>query len=180
MSNEALEKEIQEKGLTAPRITPEHIESILSRSIAAYHVFDGSQLTVCCLTLPNGFTLTGESACASPENFDEEIGRKIALKQAADKLWMLEGYVLKQRLYETASISPPLDGSDMPTWQESVLYEKEELAAKLDKLTKFLYSDDSNEVAPVELDLLNMQKDYMTNYVAILDARIVKFNLSTS
>ena len=57
-------------------------------------------LTFCVLTLKNGFTVTGESACASSENFDAEIGRKIARENAVNKVWMLEGYLLKQRLYE--------------------------------------------------------------------------------
>ncbi|WP_249451677.1 Gp49 family protein, partial [Escherichia coli] len=46
------------------------------------------------------FTVTGESACASPENFDAEIGRKIARQNAVNKIWMLEGYLLKQKLSE--------------------------------------------------------------------------------
>ena len=57
-------------------------------------------LTICIITLRNGFTVTGESACASPENFDAEIGKKIARANAIDKIWPLEGYLLKQRLFE--------------------------------------------------------------------------------
>lgn len=48
----------------------------------------------------NGFTVTGESACASPENFDPEIGRKITRQNAIAKIWPLEGYLLKQQLHE--------------------------------------------------------------------------------
>jgi hypothetical protein len=57
-------------------------------------------LTFCVLVLKNGFTVTGESACASPENFDEEIGRKIARANAEQKIWPLMGYELKQRLIQ--------------------------------------------------------------------------------
>ena len=57
-------------------------------------------LTFCVLVLRNGFTVTGESACASPENFDPEIGRKIARENAVNKIWLLEGYLLKQKLSE--------------------------------------------------------------------------------
>ncbi|HHW8768572.1 TPA: Gp49 family protein, partial [Salmonella enterica] len=57
-------------------------------------------LTFCVLVLKNGFTVTGESACASPENFDPEIGRKIARSNAIAKIWPLEGYLLKQQLHE--------------------------------------------------------------------------------
>jgi len=97
MNNQEVEAEIQAKGLTAPRITEADINACIVRT--QYHVFSGSQLTVCCLTLRNGFTVTGESACASPENFDEELGRKIAYGNAHGKVWAFEAYLLKQRLW---------------------------------------------------------------------------------
>lgn len=101
MSDEAaIESEIQAKGLTAPRLTPDLIDAAIVA--ADYHVFGTTQLTVCCLTLRNGFTVTGESACASPENFDAALGRQIARSNARDKIWMLEGYLLKQRLHDAA------------------------------------------------------------------------------
>jgi hypothetical protein len=59
-------------------------------------------LTFCVIILKNGFTVTGESACVSPESFDAEIGRKIARTNAVNKIWPLMGYVLKQRLSEGA------------------------------------------------------------------------------
>lgn len=58
-------------------------------------------LTFCVLVLRNGFTVTGESACASPENFDADLGRKIARQNAINKVWPLMGYALKQRLSES-------------------------------------------------------------------------------
>ena len=95
-SEDELEKEINERGLNAPRLTPVMIGQTISA--ADYHVFAGSNLTVCCLTLKNGFTVTGESACASPENFDAEIGRKVAYENARQKIWALEGYLLRDKL----------------------------------------------------------------------------------
>lgn len=52
-------------------------------------------LTFCVLVLQNGFTVTGESACVTPENFDADIGRKVAREKAKEKIWPLLGYVLK-------------------------------------------------------------------------------------
>lgn len=96
MTEQSIELEIQAKGLNAPRLTPALIDAAISGE--DYHVFPGTTLTVCCLTLRNGFTVTGESAAASPANFDKEIGRKIARENARDKIWTLEGYLLKERL----------------------------------------------------------------------------------
>lgn len=97
MPNETeIEKEIQAKGLVAPRLTPSLIdETIVSEQ---YHVFAGTTLTVCALTLRNGYIVTGESAAASPENFDQAIGRKIARENARNKIWALEGYLLREKL----------------------------------------------------------------------------------
>lgn len=107
-----IEQEIQAKGLTAPRITMDAVEA----NIASEHYFTAGDaaypgevagsayvqlqlLTFCVLVLKNGFTVTGESACASPENFDAELGRKIARRNAVDKIWPLMGYELKTRLH---------------------------------------------------------------------------------
>lgn len=93
---QAIEKEIQSKGLNAPRLNPQHIDDTIKSE--AYHVFPGTTLTVCALTLKNGFHVVGESAAASPENFNEEIGRKIARDNARGKIWALEGYLLRSKL----------------------------------------------------------------------------------
>lgn len=124
MKDSSIEKEIQDKGLTKPRITPQHIDD----SIQSVHYFTAADgyagsiafseefnelsdearvicppeqlelLTICVIILKNGFTVTGESACASPENFNKEIGCKVAYENAKDKIWMLEGYLLKDKL----------------------------------------------------------------------------------
>ncbi len=116
MIDEQVEQEIQDKGLTAPRVTPADIEANIKEEHyftagdALVHVYQGGPawqatstavdlLTFCVLVLNNGFTVTGESACASPENFDAEIGRKIARQTAVNKLWPLMGYALKQQLH---------------------------------------------------------------------------------
>lgn len=119
MNDQQIEQEIQAKGLTAPRVTPADLEA----NIASEHYFTAGQgvsgeessrdeqpyqfcyessldlLTFCVLVLKNGFTVTGESACASPENFDPELGRKIARQNAVAKVWPLMGYELKCRLH---------------------------------------------------------------------------------
>lgn len=97
----AIEKEIQDKGLNAPRLTPEHIDATIKSE--AFYIFPGTTMTVCCLTLQNGFQVIGQSAAASPANFDEEIGRKISRANARQEIWALEGYLLKQQLVQYAA-----------------------------------------------------------------------------
>lgn len=109
-----IEQEINQKGLTAPRITPQDIES----NITSEYYFTASdalatstgipselsRLTFCVLILGNGFTVTGESACASPENFDADIGKKIARQNAILKIWPLMGYQLRTDLSRSNGI----------------------------------------------------------------------------
>ena len=115
-NDQSIEAQIQAKGKTAPRITPADVEA----NIASEHYFTAAEgcagrcamavqpngwvqplglLTFCVLVLRNGFTVTGESACASPENFDAEIGRNIARQNAVQKIWPLLGFALKERLH---------------------------------------------------------------------------------
>lgn len=104
MNDSAIENEIQAKGLTAPRVTPQQIEASIVEEQA--HVFAGTTVTVVCLVLRNGFTVIGESACASPENFDAQLGLKIARENAKQKIWALEGYLLRQKLFEADPRQP--------------------------------------------------------------------------
>jgi len=115
MNDQTIEQEIQDKGLTAPRITPADIEANITSAFyftadegvegASRHLPNSvragtalSLLTFCVLVLRNGFTVTGESACASPENFDAEIGRKVARDNAVEKVWPLMYYELRSKL----------------------------------------------------------------------------------
>ena len=102
MNENQIEAEIQAKGLDAPRLSPEKIDAVIISE--GYNVFPGTALTVCCLTLRNGFTVTGESAAVSLANFDEELGRKIARQHARDKIWALEGYLLREKLARAEAV----------------------------------------------------------------------------
>lgn len=126
-TDQAIEQEIQAKGLTAPRVTPDDIKANIksehyftalegvmgaSRLGTGLNIVESAKdtanasrslghlglLTFCVLVMRNGFTVTGESACASPENFDAEMGRKIARENAINKVWPLMGYELRTKL----------------------------------------------------------------------------------
>lgn len=121
MNDQTIEQEIQTKGLTAPRITPADIEANIDSEVyfTAEHGVEGAMarlelhsvhhhggmhtghlglLTFCVLVLKNGYTVHGVSACASPENFDADLGRKIARQNAVAEIWPLMGYELRNRL----------------------------------------------------------------------------------
>lgn len=103
MTDQAIEKEIQAKGLTAPRITPADIEALMARVTYVTVVPEGTTSTFTHAYLDGRFSLaTGHSACVSPENFNAEIGAKVAKGKAEaaarDKLWELEGYALYKKL----------------------------------------------------------------------------------
>jgi hypothetical protein len=96
MDEQTLENEIAAKGLTAPRITPEHIDAQIANR--HFDVLPGTSLMRCVLTLKNGFQVTGESASASLENFDADIGKRLAFERARNKIWPLESYRLRSKL----------------------------------------------------------------------------------
>lgn len=128
---QVFESVIQQKGLTAPRITPYDIDA----AIASKHFFTAAEgvhgayfannmvyvgdmpndvntvslplLTICVLVLRNGFTVTGESACASPENFNRQIGQQIAYQNARDKIWPLLGFQLRCVLFQEVTAPHP-------------------------------------------------------------------------
>lgn len=117
-TDDEIEREIVDKGLTAPRVTPDSIAA----KIKSEHYFTASQgcygaeaeaegrldkipesldrLTFCVLVLENGFTVTGKSAPASAANFDPELGEKIAKADAVNQIWPLEGYLLREKLHQ--------------------------------------------------------------------------------
>lgn len=76
------------------KLTPEILESKIKD--VQYHQFEGTTVTVCCMTLENGFNVIGESACISPANFDAEIGKTVACDNAFEQLWKLYGFDAKQ------------------------------------------------------------------------------------
>lgn len=100
MKESDIEKEIINKGLIAARITPKMIDEIIISE--TFTVLPSGKAMVCELTLKNGFTVRGESACVSKANFNQEIGENISRDNARNKVWELEGYRLQQDLYVTS------------------------------------------------------------------------------
>ena len=125
-------------------------------------------LTLCVIVLKNGFTVTGESACADPAKFDAEIGRKIARANALNKVWPLMGYVLRSQLAGMSGLLEPEGHKDR------VRVEASDLALKLKKLGAFIETD-MGGIPPVDQQSLKDQYKAMSEYLDILKARINRF-----
>ena len=119
MTKPIIEQEIQVKANKAPRVTPADIQAeivsvhyfvasdAIQHSLAVHEHKDGWKLggtqflTFCVIQMRNGFTVTGESACASAENYNAEVGRKIARENAVNKIWPLMGFRLRDKLAQS-------------------------------------------------------------------------------
>lgn len=93
MTEKQVEQEIQDKNLNAPRLTPTDIDSTIKAQ--EYFRVANTTTTVCAIILNNNYVVIGKSAAVSMENFDEELGRKIAFDDAREQIWALEGYCMK-------------------------------------------------------------------------------------
>lgn len=85
------------------KVTKEAIEKKIVKT--DYMVLPDSTVTLCNITLDNGYSVRGESACVDKRNFNIEIGKGLAHKQAFDKIWALEGYALAERRLERSKMS---------------------------------------------------------------------------
>lgn len=144
------------------KVTKEDLEHLVAQSKTTFTNPAGT-LTHCVITLPCGYTVTGESACVDPANYDKELGEKYALEQAVEKLWPLEGYLLANDIYRAKK----------PTsYASRMIFEQSDLREKLDKLCDFLSKPQPSFIDDKEWELLLEQRDYMSEYFNILEIRI--------
>ena len=144
------------------KVTKEDLEHLVAQSKTTFTNPAGT-LTHCVITLPCGYTVTGESACVDPTNYDKELGEKYALEQAVEKLWPLEGYLLANDLYRA---------KEPTSYFERLLVENEGLGENLHKLCNFLSKPQPSFIDDNEWALLHDQRDYMTEYFNILEMRL--------
>lgn len=93
LAGDALDKAIADQPYE--KVTKDSIEAKIAK--VDYIVLPDSTVTLCNITLKNGYSVRGESACVDPRNFNLDIGKGLAYKQAFDKIWPLEGYLLAER-----------------------------------------------------------------------------------
>lgn len=96
ISDDELHKKLNNR--PAERVTKEGMEARVVST--EFHCIGGGTVTVAHIKLDNGFSVRGESACVNPENYNQEIGERIAYDDAFRKLWPLFGFLLAERNYQ--------------------------------------------------------------------------------
>lgn len=99
-SEAAIEDSLKASGANAPRLSPADIDRVIVGH--TFTVMPSGKAMVCEITLANGFTVRGESAVVSKENFRQDIGEKISYDRARDQIWLLEGYLLQEKTWRAA------------------------------------------------------------------------------
>lgn len=177
-TEQKIESEIQAKGLTAPRLSPEDLDRNIAHTEIVKHVsHSGQVLRWAVLTTRNGFAVTGRpSASVSAANDDQEIGEKLAMDNARQELWPLMGYQLREQLYQAQQPAQAPTESAFPPHQQRVIAEKVELDGKLDKLIRFIIAHDVFKTLDIkEQARLLRQARNMEGYSCVLGERIEAF-----
>lgn len=161
--NPVTEAELQERS-TAPRVTEaEVLGSIASKEFV---VIQGGTLTICVLTLKNGWQVTGESACADVRNYKQDVGERISYDNAVKKIWAYLGFLLRDKLH-----------NEPKGFMERLERERSELHDRLTKLIDFI---DNNEMYAGLTEkvqhLMQDQRDHMQRYLTSLAQRIELLN----
>ena len=165
-SDSAIEREIVQKGLTAPRVTPADIENAIKHTEYVKHISAGGQvLRWAVLTTQSGFAVVGSpSVAVSPENDDAEVGEKVARQNSIQARWPLLGFALKERLAAVPA-----------SHQDRVRAEHADLVGKLEKLDAFFGTSIFANLPTSEQVRMREQSVHMRGYAGTLADRIAAF-----
>jgi predicted nuclease with TOPRIM domain len=166
------------KEMSENRVTEEQIEAKIKDK--KFTVLEDGKTTICNLYLENGFTVRGESACVDPANFDKELGEKIAYENAKDKIWLLEGYLLQEKLHnqpEDFLDRMELEGKELEERIRKASDGLEALRRKFSVQQAKLKKGEAFEegeiiISDLAIDLLQAQITAMATYANILLIRV--------
>ena len=159
------ELKAHQKNKGGKRVTLDALKENIAKE--DYIHYGGSELTICVLTLLNGYTVTGQSGCADPAMYDQEIGDRLAKEDAMKKIWPLMGYALRQEVFLSAGSGD---------FKDRVKAEAAELQDKIVKLGAFINGAEQFDRLPKEdQHLLRAQYGFMCDYRGVLEARINRF-----
>lgn len=179
MTEQELEQQIIDLGLTAPRVTLADINELMARVEYHYEQPEGTTSTFCHGYLDGFYLASGFSACASPENFNVELGKGIAFHDAEakvkNKLWELEGYRLWCDLKARKAHAEKYAHTGYADYQIRVLHERDQIRERLFKLTAYLETTPENQTFNQDRMYMQQQRFTMEQYVAALEQRIALF-----
>ena len=176
-AEQALEAQIKAKGLDqAPRVTPAALEAMIKTTEL---IKIEPSILLCVLTLHNGLTVVGKNlGSVSPENYDEELGKQLAMRDARDQLWPLAGFLLAEDIHRG---NRPLtqEQRELPDHVQRVITEMYQVASRLIGLSEFLAKLDGGALEALELSDdevadLREQHTLMKGYVEVLQRRLAR------
>lgn len=142
-------------------VTEQEVKDNMKDVVCRTEVEFGKPVTYVTVRMKNGFTLRESTACVDPANYDENVGRQICLEKIEDKVWMLLGYALQDKL-----------ANEKTELVNRLIQEHTELKEKHNRLKEFLSHDAISVVGKVQYDLLVQQYAYMSSYLSVLEVRI--------
>jgi len=158
------------------KVTKEAINAKIT-DVSFIHL-PGTTVTICSITLENGYSVRGESACVDPAGYVESVGRDLAYQNAFDKIWPLEGYLLVEQRHlakNAARYHPVSTMPTLPEWQQRVVDEEQALNDKLQKLLTFQITEQYGALTAKAKSLLCRQANAMHDYADALKCRIEMF-----
>jgi hypothetical protein len=142
-------------------VTEQEVKDNMKDVLCRTEVEFGKPVTYVTVRMKNGFTLRESTTCVDPANYDENVGKQICLEKIEDKVWMLLGYALQDKI-----------ANEKSELVNRLIQEYTELKERHDKLQEFLSHNDVNAVGRTQYDLLVQQYAYMSNYLSVLEVRI--------
>lgn len=146
--------------MTNIRVTEEQVQENMQDVIVRTMMDFDKPCTYVTVRMKNGFTLRESTTCVDPENYDESIGAQICLDKIKNKIWLLLGFALQEKIANT-----PKD------YKERMKKEFEELSERHDALLSFMQSDKFAEIPVEKRILMENQYNYMLDYKMILRQR---------
>lgn len=164
MKSDVSEAELQTKAV-APRVTLDQINALMATATVRFERPEGTTSTFAHVYIGTFYLASGHSACISVENYDQEIGERIArgnaIKKATDQLWQLEGYVLFKLLNPTPT-----------TFVQRLELELEVLTERAGKLGHFLGTELFGNLPQTDKDLMIKQVGLMNELHTVLTERL--------
>lgn len=168
------EQRLQELGLTAPRVTPEMLDSMIHST--TFTLLPCKTMMVCQIKLNNGFKILGKNSTVDPDNFKLALAEEYSYKDARAQMWPYAGFLLAEDLHRGNN---PLteEQRKLPGHVQRVITEMYQVSGKLMGLTEFLNAYDADpapyaDIGTEEIDDLIDQQVHMTRYVKVLQRRL--------